>query len=188
MISQGFSIPDASHSDAGSKPDVVTAESRRWYVLKAKPRDELLCLQEMARREIEALCPMTKEFRFRRRRQEVVPLFPGYIFARFAFPDDYHRVRWARGVASLVRFGESDPPAIEDEVVRVFTANMDEQGLIDTSPELHEGQKVRFLSEPLRGLMGTILKCGSGQGRVKVLMDLLYQATVEVEHYQVQAI
>lgn len=171
-----------------SLPGSGAPDSRRWYVLKAKPREELLCLQEMKRREIETLCPMTREFRFRRRRHEVVPLFPGYVFARFIFPDDFHQVRWAKGVRDLIRFGENDPPVLEDMVVQVLMERMNQDGVIDTSPELYEGRKVRFLSEPLRGMVGTILSCGSAQGRVRVLMDLLYQATVEVESYQVQAI
>ena len=163
-------------------------DPRRWYVLRSKRREELLCLNEMKRLNIESLCPMIREFRFRRRRQEVVPLFPGYVFARFAFPAEFHQVRWARGVSNLVRFGENDPPVLEDEVVKLFAEQMDESGVVDTSPELFEGRKVQFLSEPLRGMVGTILRDRSSQGRVRVLMDLLYQATVEVERYQVKAL
>ena len=163
-------------------------DHQRWYVLKAKPREELLCLREIKQRGFEILCPMTREFRFRRRRQETVPLFPGYVFARFSYPEDFHQVRWTRGVSNLVRFGENDPPPLEETVVRLFMERMDENGVIDTSPGLYEGQKVRFLSEPLRGMVGTILKCESAQGRVRVLMDLLYQATVEVECHQVQGL
>lgn len=183
---------DKSRSaNSGHTPETETSGNsteRLWYVLKTKPREEKVCLREMERREIEALCPMTREFRFRRRRQEVVPLFPGYVFARFAFPDDYHCVRWAKGVSNLVRFGENDPPVLDNDVVKFLLERMDGDGVIDTLPELNEGQKVQFLSEPLRGMVGTILNCDSGQGRVRVLMDLLYQATVEVESYQVQAL
>ena len=169
-----------------SAPD--SQDQQRWYVLKSKPREEHICLREIKQRGFEILCPMTREYRFRRRRQETVPLFPGYVFARFAYPGDYHQVRWTRGVSSLVRFGENDPPPLEEAIVRLFMERMDEKGVIDTTPGLYEGQKVRFLSEPLRGMVGTILKCGSAQGRVRVLMDLLYQATVEVERHQVQGL
>jgi transcriptional antiterminator RfaH len=161
---------------------------RLWYVVKTKPREERICVREMERQGIETLCPMTREFRFRRRKQEVVPLFPGYIFVRFAFPDEYNNVRWLKGVSSLVRFGSNDPPAVDGNEVALFIERMDEDGVIDTSPELVEGQKVQFLSEPMRGMIGTILKCESAQSRVRVLMDLLYQATVEVESYQVKGI
>jgi transcriptional antiterminator RfaH len=159
---------------------------RRWYVVKTKPRDELLCRKEIERRGIETLCPMTREYRFRRRRQEVVPMFPGYVFVRFAFPEDYDLVRWARGVSSLVRFGVNDPPVLDEGIVLFFIERMDEEGIIDITPDLEPGQKVRFLSEPLRDMVGTITRCETAKGRVQVLMDVLYQATVEVENYQVQ--
>ena len=173
--------PEMAGSEACSLPS-----GRQWYVLKAKPREEQLCQREIERKGIETLCPMTREFRFRRRRQEIVPLFPGYVFVRFAFPDDYGQVRWAKGVNNLVRFGINDPPILDENIVRFFLENMDAEGVIDTSPDLVPGQKVRFLSEPLRDMVGTISRCETARGRVQVLMDLLYQATIEVDNYQVQ--
>jgi len=158
----------------------------KWYVAKTKPREEKISLLELDRNGIETLCPMTREFRLRRRRSEVVPLFPGYLFVRFVFPDQYDVVRWSRGISHLVRFGDSSPPSVDESVLRFFMEKMDEEGVIETSPDLMPGQSVRFLSEPLNGLVGTILRCDTGHGRVQVLMDLLYQATVEVNVYQVQ--
>jgi transcriptional antiterminator RfaH len=163
-----------------------TGSVKSWYVLRTKPREEQLCALEMDRRGIESLCPKTREFRYRRRRQEVVPLFPGYLFAFFAFPDQYDIVRWARGVSNIVRFGENDPPSMDGTVVNFFLERMDADGIIDVSPVLQPGQKVRLLSEPLRDMVGTILRCETARGRVHILMDLLYQATVEIDDYQVQ--
>jgi transcription antitermination factor NusG len=85
-----------------------------------------------------------------------------------------------------VRFGENDPPALDESVVNFFHERMDAEGIIDISPDLHPGQKVRLLSEPLRDMVGTILRCEAARGRVHILMDLLYQATVEIDNYQVQ--
>jgi transcriptional antiterminator RfaH len=170
----------------GRISDAPTGSEKRWYVLKTRPREEQLCLVEMDRKGIKTLCPMTREFRFRRRRQETVPLFPGYLFALFAFPGQYDAVRWAKGVSNLVRFGLNDPPALDEDVVRFFREKMDSEGVIDTSPDLEPGREVRFLSEPLRDMVGTISRCETARGRVHVLMDLLYQATVEVDNYQVQ--
>jgi transcriptional antiterminator RfaH len=158
----------------------------RWYVAKTKPREEKVGLLEMNRKGIETLCPMTREFRLRRRQNEVVPLFPGYLFVRFVFPDQYDVVRWSRGISCLVRFGDGLPPALDENVVRFFVEKMDAEGIINTSPDLIPGQNVFFLSEPLRGLVGTVLRCDKGHDRVHVLMDLLYHATVEVDVYQVK--
>jgi transcription antitermination factor NusG len=43
-------------------------------------------------------------------------MFPGYVFCKISFPEDYHSVRWLRGVLCLVQFGEAAPPALDEEV------------------------------------------------------------------------
>lgn len=162
--------------------------AKRWFVIRTKPRQESVCLEELSKKGFETLCPLRVEYRFRRRRKEAVPLFPGYVFCQMRFPEDYHGVRWARGVLHLVQFGEAPPPAVDEEVVRFFVESMDEDGVVQTGPEIMEGDRVQFLTESMRGLVGTVLRIDSAEKRVHVLMDLLYQATIEVERYQVQAI
>lgn len=183
-INLGANVKDQSEVPSGVLPD---EESRRWFVIKTKLRQESVCLEELTRNGFEGLCPMTLDYRWRRRRNETVPLFPGYVFSRCRFPEDYHRVRWLRGVLHLVRFGEAPPPPIEESVMRYFLENMDESGVIKTGSDFEIGDRVEFLTEPMRGLVGTVLRIDSAEKRVQVLMDLLYQATVEVESYQVQA-
>ena len=165
-----------------------TCAEKRWYVVRSKPRQESVCLEEMAKAGVEGLCPLRMEYRFRRRRKEAVPLFPGYVFCKIGFPEGYHKVRWLRGVLHLVQFGEAAPPALDDDIMKFFIQNMNEEGIVETEPDLVAGDKVEFLTEPLRGLVGTVLRLDSADQRVHVLMDLLYQATIEVDTYQVQAI
>jgi transcriptional antiterminator RfaH len=157
-------------------------------VIRSKPRQENVCLEELAKAGVEGLCPLRMEYRFRRRRKEAVPLFPGYVFCRIGFPEGYHQVRWLRGVLHLVQFGEAAPPALDDEIMEFFIQNMNGEGVLETGPDLVAGGRVEFLIEPLRGLVGTVLRLDSAEKRVHVLMDLLYQATVEVETDQVQAV
>ena len=163
-------------------------KAKQWYVIRSKSRHEAVCVDELSKAGFEALCPMGMDYRWRRRRQEAIPLFPGYVFSRFRYEDDYHKVRWLRGVLHLVQFGEAPPPAVNDEIMRFFAENMNEDGVIETSPEFVEGDRVEFLTESMRGLVGTVLRIDSAEKRVHVLMDLLYQATIEVKTYQVQAI
>jgi transcription antitermination factor NusG len=142
-------------------------------VIRCKPRYENTCVDELGKKGFEALCPMGLEYRWRRRRQEAVPLFPGYVFSRFIYP---------------VQFGEAPPPAVADEIMRFFIETMNEDGIIQTDPELLPGDRVEFLTESMRGLVGTVQRIDSAEMRVHVLMDLLYQATIEVKAYQVQAV
>jgi transcription antitermination factor NusG len=181
-------IPDKPDTDEITS--IVSADTclKQWYVIRTKPRQEQVCLRELARIDVEALCPLRLEYRFRRRCQEAVPLFPGYVFCQMIFPDDYHSVRWLKGVLHLVQFGNAAPPSLDEEIMNFFIESMDENGVVQTDPDLVVGDKVEFLMESLKGLIGTVVRINSAEKRVKVLMDLLYQATVEVEIYQVQSI
>ncbi|MDF1536361.1 MAG: transcription termination/antitermination NusG family protein [bacterium] len=173
----------AYHRTTNDKP-----EAGRWLVLATKPRQEKVCLEELERGGFESACPLRVEYRWRRRREETVPLFPGYVFVRMSYPDDYHQVRWLRGVTNLVRFGDADPPAVNDIVMKFFIDAMNDDGVVETGPEIVVGNKVQFLTESMRGLVGTVLRVDSAARRVQVLMELLYQATIEVPVYQVQVL
>ena len=168
--------------------DLTARESARWYVLKTKPRAEGQCLTELESRAILSLCPMMMEYRYRRRRKEKAPLFPGYVFARFSWPDDFHDVRWLRGVSHLVRFGEGDPPFVADEIVEYFAGRTNEDGVLDMTEEFRPGDPVQILSEPFRGLIGQIVRADTATRRVVVLMEFLSQATVEIDACQIRAL
>jgi len=159
-----------------------------WYVVKTKLREESICIEEFTRKGIPVFCPMTKEYRRRRRRTDTVPLFPGYIFCRFIYPDQYYDIIWARGVSKLVKFGVDDPPSVSESVVEFIRGRMDSEGIIDRTSEFKPGDPVRFKTGPFKDLIGTILKTDTVQERIVVLMELLYQAKVEVDSYQVETI
>lgn len=193
-MSRGEQMSDSSrYRNSGNGIDLPAIfspenDGKKWYVIRSKQRQESVCLDELAKAGIEGLCPLRMEYRFRRRKQEAVPLFPGYVFCRIRFPEEYHNVRWLRGILHLVQFGDAPPPPVDDKVMRYFADNMDKDGVVKTEMDLAAGKKIEFLDEPLRGLVGTVLRIDSAQERVHVLMDLLYQATIEVDTYQVQAI
>ena len=157
-----------------------------WYVVKTKPREELRCVSELAKVEIETVCPMIKDYRWRRKRIELVPMFPGYVFARFAYPDNYYPVKWARGVVDVVKFGNGPPSALDESAVSFFQNRMDEEGVVDTNPEFKPGDPVKFRTDPFKGHIGTILRTDTAKGRILVLLELLYDARIEVDSYQIQ--
>lgn len=161
---------------------------QRWYVVQTKPREELRGLRELSRQGITSICPLTREYRWRRRQYETVPLFPGYIFTRFVFPDQYYTIKWTRGIRKLVQLGDH-PSYLDDDFIEGLRLSMDSDGIIDLSPTLHKGDKVRFHSGPLEGLVGTVLRLETAQDRVLVLMEhLAYQARLKVDTHHLEAI
>lgn len=165
-----------------------SAPIQRWYVFRSKPRAEGQCLEEFSKAGVESFCPMVMEYRYRRRRTERAPLFPGYVFARFAWPDDYHEVRWLKGVSHIVRFGDGDPPFVADELVNYFMQRTNSDGVLDMTEEFRPGDPVVILSEPFRGLVGQIVRADSSTRRIVVLMEFLSQATIQIEACQIRAL
>ncbi len=164
-----------------SEINLHPGNGQRWYVVQTKTRKEVQCRDELDGRGIAVLCPMVKEYRWRRRTYETIPLFPGYIFARFSYPDDYYDIKWAKGVSRLVQFGDALPPSVPESVMDFLQCRLDDQGIFDDTPEFQPGDPVQFRYGPLKGLLGRILRADNEQGRIMVLMDLLYQAKIEVD-------
>jgi len=179
-------VDNQAASTSGLEDARLHQEAGHWYVVKTKSREESRCISELAKVGIETVCPMVKDYRWRRKRIELVPMFPGYVFARFAYPDNYYQVKWARGVMDVVKFGLGPPLALDKSAVSFFQNRMDKEGVVDTNPEFNPGDPVIFRTDPFKGLIGTILRTDSGKGRILVLLELLYEARIEVDSYQIQ--
>lgn len=73
-----------------------------WYLVKAKPGEELRAVENLENQEFEAYCPVYLESG----RNTV--LFPGYVFVYLCSKDleRYHKIRSTRGVARIVTFNQ----------------------------------------------------------------------------------
>src|SRR3989441_3652468 len=90
----------------------------QWYVVRTKARKEDFAVQQLERRGVAVFLPRILEYG----RDEIAPLFPGYLFVHIALLEQYHRVVWAPGVRSFVAFG-STPTPVQDAVIRFITAS-----------------------------------------------------------------
>src|SRR5207248_124898 len=88
-------------------------DSYRWYVLQTKPRQEVRAELNLHRWRIETLAPKLLQpnpsgsggASYR-----AVPLFPGYLFARFDATAVLGKIRLTRGIQRVVGFGECATP------------------------------------------------------------------------------
>jgi transcription elongation factor/antiterminator RfaH len=157
---------------------------KKWYVLYTKPRSEDLAGDHLERKDIPVFLPKIREFRHSSKGEEVEikPLFPNYLFAQMAYPDDYYTVIWAKGVRRIVGNG-TEPIPLDDSVVDFLKKQTEEKGFIKPSPRLKIGDTIRVRNGPLAGLIGVIDGSIDEKGRIKVLMDFLKEGTrVEVPY------
>jgi transcription antitermination factor NusG len=158
-----------------------TNGSTRWYALKTRSRHEKLVRDRLEGHGIEPLLPtITKLSQWKDRRKEiVVPLFSGYCFARFAWPDRL-AVQQTSGVVEIVGGGDRPEP-IPDEEIDALRILMESTLRYDASPYLREGMLVEVAKGPLKGVRGLLVRKGK-RHRLVIAVHLIQQAA-SVEMY-----
>jgi transcriptional antiterminator RfaH len=156
----------------------------RWYLIYTKPLGEDVARLNLERQGYEVYFPRVEGRRRRHTRwsNNVVPLFPRYLFLRL---DEGRQplgpVRSSVGVAKIVRNG-SAYAIVPDELIRDLQARADDStGLhLLNRPHLATGTPVTVLMPPFDGLQG-IFERELGADRVMVLITLLgHQARLRV--------
>jgi transcriptional antiterminator RfaH len=156
----------------------------KWYAIYTKPRSEDMAKDRLERRDIPVFLPKIRECHYSSKGKDakIKPLFPNYLFAHMAYPDDYYTVIWAKGVRRIVGNG-SQPVPLDDSIVHFFKRQTGEKGFIQPSVQLKIGDMVRVRNSPLEGLIGIIDGSMDAKGRIKVLMDFLKEGTrVEIPY------
>ncbi|HVU38113.1 MAG TPA: transcription termination/antitermination NusG family protein [Opitutales bacterium] len=153
---------------------VLSAEVN-WYCVKTQPKREGVAYGALtALPEIEAFFPRVRYRRVSPRgpRLVVEALFPGYLFARFAPAGKIRAVRYARGVAYIVRQGR-DYAAVPETIITALHALAATQ-VLELPPEPWKlGEKVRIISGIFRGRSGEVAGLVPGRQRVQLLLELL---------------
>jgi transcriptional antiterminator RfaH len=157
----------------------------RWYLIYTKPSSEALAFKNLTRQRYQVYLPRIVRTvrRADRRRDQVGPLFPRYLFLGLNQGEQaLAPVTSTIGVTGIVRFG-SQYTVVPDQVVRDLQARADPlTGLhrLNLGARLRCGDAVRITRGPFGGLDG-VLERESGAERVVVLLRLLGQtAAVDI--------
>jgi transcriptional antiterminator RfaH len=148
-----------------------------WYVIQTKPKHECRAEQNLRVSEFETFAPticersplkigMQTGYRF-------VPLFPGYIFARFVAEQHFWRIRRTSGVHDVVNFG-SGPARVDDDVIALIRARVAEMATPGPAPRFMAGEHVMIQDGPLRNLVGIFEREMKGCERVAVLLSAIH--------------
>ena len=152
---------------------------RAWFAVRINPRQEELVAHLLG---LKGLNVFTPKFRYATlsskaaKKKKASMLFPGYVFAQFAYPEEYNLVRWCIGVKHVVEFGGTPIP-VESEVIEHLQTQTKEDGCIVRTPDpLRPGQKVKLVQGPFAGLCATVLQQADAHHRVRVLLDCFHSA------------
>lgn len=163
----------------------ANADGQCWYVVHTHPKQEDRTSSNLQLLGIESLTPklrVHKPNQFTGRLTAFVkPLFPGYIFARFVFNEQYHKVRYARGVHSLICFS-SIPAPVDDEIVDLVRSQIGPDGLVNMREQLKPGDDVIISDGRFQHLSGVFEREMEDAERVRILLNTVsFQAHVVVE-------
>jgi transcriptional antiterminator RfaH len=149
-----------------------------WFCLRTQPRREQTAAGHLCQRVgIEVFAP---QIPLRRRSSGTrtglllrQPLFPGYFFARFHYPQQLRHVISSQGVSGIVRFG-AIPSVVADGVIDFLRREIE---LAQGAPaqSFREGETVRIVNGCFNQLEGLVLSSDSATERVRVLLSLLGQ-------------
>jgi transcriptional antiterminator RfaH len=163
-----------------------------WYAIQTKPKQEERADSNLRAWGVETFFPKVKERRYSPYTKEptfiIKALFPRYIFARFNANKLINKVRFTRGVQSVVSFGDSPTP-VDDEIIFIIKSQIRGDGFIRIGEEFKLGDKVIVKNGPLRNFIGIFEQKIKDTDRVSILLDSVsYQARVVIERERLKKI
>jgi len=159
----------------------------QWYAIWTRSRHEKRVREQLQRKSIEVFLPtIAKWSRWKDRKKKIEwPLFPGYCFARFDAADRLP-VLTCDGVVQIVG-NEGMPSSIPAHEVEGIRQLVESELSYDPCPLVKEGEMVKVVSGPLKGIVGRLVRKG-GHARLMLSVDLIGQAvSVEVDAADVRA-
>jgi len=154
-----------------------------WYAVHTKPRQEERVVARVAETGVEAFLPKLQVRRKRHGRGmvQIEPLFPGYLFISAMLTlERWDRIRWTPGVKAVLGC-DGVPSAIPESLVASIKQRIGADGVFCQAPAFGPGDRVRLIDGPFAGFVGVLERTTSRAGRVRVLLDVLRGAVVELE-------
>ena len=81
-----------------------SSEESPWFIVNTKPRQEFIAERNLKSLGVAVYLPIyNKKVKKHKEKIEVTaPLFSGYLFSRFSITEFYHKVRYTKGVKSVL--------------------------------------------------------------------------------------
>lgn len=183
-------LSDIHYKNESAESAAAELGSQRcWYAIRIQAKYEQLASSALRGKGYEEFLPL---YRSRRRwsdriKEIEVPLFPGYLFCRFAVRDRLLPILTSPGVISIVGAGKTPVP-VSDEEIAALQAVVRSGLPVRPWPCLTVGSRVFIHSGPLAGIEGICLNVDK-VFRLLVSIPLLQRSiAVEIEREWVRPV
>lgn len=156
---------------------------KRWFVVNTKPKNEDRAANNLSSGGFEALAPKLRLRKYKDGRfiYVIEQMFPGYIFVKFHPVDDFHLIKYTRGVKTIVHFGNRIIP-VEDEVISFIRSKLESGVATVEKKKFVKGENVLVKDGPFKGLSGIFERELEGKERVMILLDgVKFSVSMEID-------
>lgn len=160
-----------------------------WYCLFCKGGQEQNVIRMLEERGAQPLAPLAVHVRAGAKASERTRqrLLPGYVFFEQAEEPDWTGIIRYSSVLKILHYQDETPELRGSDLdfVRWLRAH---EGLIDVSEVVKVGTKIAFVSGPLLGMEGQVLKVNKGRGLVQIAVggdgNLFHAIWCSIEYVQ----
>jgi transcription antitermination factor NusG len=169
---------------------IAQAVIPQWYALHTRSNFESRVTSDLGNLRFETYLPAFEELHRWKDRKKIVsvPIFPGYVFARFSdLPVERAMVVKTRGLVRILGTGSEIEPVPDAEIERLRQILNAKQPCF-VHPFIREGDRVRVERGVLRGLEGFLIRVRN-QHRLVISISLLSQAVAtEIDACDVKSV
>jgi transcription antitermination factor NusG len=137
---------------------MTNSTDTNWFVATVRPQHEAAVAQWFEEWGLQPFSPtyrVTRQWSDRKKMLQQ-PLFPGYVFCRFA-RNDRAKVLKTPGVRSIVGFG-GEPAIVPDSEIEQIASMIATGRPLQPWPYPDKGHTVRIEHGPLRGVEGIVVE------------------------------
>ena len=169
----------------------MNQNSFKWYALHTRSHFEQKVYDGLYGKSIEAFLPRIQVMSRRkdRRKKILVPMLPGYVFARSRLdPEEHLNILKTAGVVRMVGFKGTPVPANEEEIASLMILDGTDR-TVQNRTYMKKGDLIMIMEGPLKGLVGFYLHHKEKTDKVVVSVELLRRSLeVEIEGWALEKI
>jgi transcriptional antiterminator RfaH len=155
----------------------VTQRNKHWCAVYTKPQREEFAEVNLQLRGVETFFPKLSLPKSAKRKKQIVPLFPNYLFVCVDFvSEEYASIIWCPGVKRIVSFNGT-PAIVEESIIAFLMDQAGADGVISARCNVIVGQHVAINGGPFDGLVGIVQEPPNAKGRISILLKLLNRPT-----------
>ncbi|MBK8551354.1 MAG: UpxY family transcription antiterminator [Ignavibacteria bacterium] len=146
-------------------------DSKKWFVLQTKPRQEKTVLSQVEQKNIEVYVPFTERIRIwsDRKKKVQVPLFSGYVFVH---GNEEERVRAVSNTVGAIKYiyFQNRPAVVSDREIELIKCSLIEPDKISIEEtKIRKGDSIMVTHGVFKGMRGYV---NEFRGKYKLTVNL----------------